>query len=125
MRVWLILKPQAKNKPEQSGLCSDVRSFDEKDTRYKRERRDKRKSRTWNATCASRLSLVRMFITTLANKKSECPYEHSDWVVLTKKIPTINASGEAKENAEPGTRIASRLSLVSIHYKKDILGGFV
>ena len=29
---WLIFLPQAKNKSEQSGLCSDVRSVDKKDT---------------------------------------------------------------------------------------------
>ena len=31
-----------------------------------------------------------------------------------KKIPTISANGKAKEKAEPGTRIASRLSLVPV-----------
>ena len=39
-------------------------------------------------------------------------------VCATKKIPAANASGKAKEKTEPGTRIASRLSLVVCATKK-------
>jgi hypothetical protein len=45
--------------------------------------------------------------------------EDNSLVCATKKIPAANASGKAKEKTEPGTRIASRLSLVGLRHKKD------
>ena len=36
------------------------------------------------------------------------------WIYATKKIPATNASGKTKEKTEPGTRIASKLSLVRV-----------
>ena len=36
-------------------------------------------------------------------------------------IPAINAGGETKEKTEPGTRTASRLSLMGTVDKKDAL----
>ena len=40
------------------------------------------------------------------------------WVCATKKIPALSAGKKAKEKTEPGTRIASRLSLVVCATKK-------
>ena len=37
-----------------------------------------------------------------------------------KKMPVQSAGETTKEKAEPGTRIASRLSLADLRYKKDI-----